>query len=59
MLPSAADIPPCAAAVWLLVGKTLDIHAVFKPASDNPTAARKPDPPAPTTTTSYSWLITL
>ena len=38
----------------LEVGNTLDIHAVFKPASESPTAALKPDPPAPRTTTSYS-----
>ena len=54
MFPSAADMPPCAAVVWLLVGKTFDMQAVFKPASLNPTAALKPDPPAPRTTTSYS-----
>ena len=50
---AAADIPPCAAEVWLLVGKTFEIHAVFSPASLKPTAALKPEPPAPKTTTSY------
>ena len=59
MFPSAADIPPCAADVWLLVGNTFEIQAVFKPASLSPTAALKPDPPAPSTTTSYSWSIIL
>ena len=54
MFPKAADIPPCAAEVWLLVGKTFEIQAVFNPASDRPTAALRPDPPAPNTTTSYS-----
>ena len=47
-------MPPCAAEVWLLVGNTFEIHAVFKPASLKPTAALKPEPPAPSTTTSYS-----
>ena len=54
IFPNAAEIPPCAAEVWLLVGKTFDIHAVFKPASLSPTAALNPDPPAPKTITSYS-----
>ena len=54
IFPKAAEIPPCAADVWLRVGKTFEIHAVFKPASDKPTAALKPEPPAPRTTTSYS-----
>ena len=35
-------------------GNTFDIQAVFNPASDKPTAALKPEPPAPRTTTSYS-----
>ena len=34
------------------------MHAVLKPASANPKAARKPDPPAPTTRASYSWSMT-
>ena len=39
---------------WLCerVGKTLETHAVFSPAWPQPKAARKPDPPAPMTTTS-------
>jgi hypothetical protein len=61
--PSAALIPPCenistlagdkrskltcAATVWLLVGKSLVMHAVLKPASASPKAALRPAPPAP------------
>jgi hypothetical protein len=52
--PSAALIPPCAATVWDLVGNSLDMHAVLKPASARPKAARRPEPPAPTTMASYS-----
>ena len=33
MLPSAAAMPPCAATVWLRVGNTLVMQAVFRPAS--------------------------
>ena len=36
------------------VGNTFEIQAVFNPASLKPTAALKPEPPAPRTTTSYS-----
>jgi hypothetical protein len=52
ILPSAALIPPCAATVWLRVGKTLLMHAVLSPATVVPRVARSPAPPAPTTTTS-------
>ncbi len=52
MLPSAALMPPCAATVWLRVGNTFVKHAVDKPCSASPRVARKPAPPAPTTTTS-------
>ena len=52
MLPSAALMPPCAATVWLRVGKTLVMHAVDRPECASPNVARKPAPPAPTTTTS-------
>lgn len=55
MLPNAALIPPCAATVWDLVGKSFEIQAVLKPASARPKAARRPAPPAPTTIASYSW----
>src|SRR5882672_10375164 len=53
MLPSAADMPPCAATVWLRVGNTLVKQAVDSPASAKPNVARKPAPPAPTRSTSY------
>merc|ERR1711963_1048323 len=58
MLPRAALMPPCAATVWLRVGKSLEIQAVLKPASARPKAARRPEPPAPTTSASYSWSMT-
>ena len=51
-LPKDAEIPPCAATVCERVGKTLDKTAVCTPALDNCNAARKPAPPAPTTTAS-------
>ena len=52
MLPSAAATPPCAATVCERVGNTLVTHAVLRPASAQPSVARRPAPPAPTTTTS-------
>ena len=52
MLPSAALMPPCAATVWLRVGKSLVMQAVDSPASARPSVARRPAPPAPTTITS-------
>ena len=52
MTPSAALMPPCAATVWLRVGNTLVMQAVDSPASASPSVARRPAPPAPTTTTS-------
>lgn len=55
MFPRAALMPPCAATVCERVGKSLVMHAVFRPASAQPMAARRPAPPAPTTTASYSW----
>ena len=55
MLPSAAEMPPCAATVWERVGKTLVTQAVRRPACEQPTVARRPAPPAPTTTTSKVW----
>merc|ERR1719223_327902 len=33
------------------------MQAVLKPLEARPNAARRPAPPAPTTTASYSWLI--
>ena len=52
ILPSEAEMPPWAATVWDRVGNTLDTQAVFSPAWAQPRAARRPDPPAPSTTTS-------
>ena len=52
MLPSEAAMPPWAATVCERVGNTLVMQAVFRPASAMPMAARRPDPPAPTTTAS-------
>ena len=52
ILPSAAAMPPCADTVCERVGNTLVMQAVRKPASLQPTTARRPEPPAPTTTTS-------
>lgn len=54
IFPKAAFIPPCAATVWDLVGKSFVITAVLKPSCTKPKAARRPAPPAPTTTASYS-----
>ncbi len=45
-------MPPWAATVCERVGNTLLMQAVFRPASLQPTTARRPEPPAPTTTTS-------
>jgi len=39
ILPKAAFIPPCAATVWDLVGKSFEMQAVFSPASTKPKAA--------------------
>ena len=67
MLPKAALTPPWAATVWERVGKSLEMTAVLKPYermgggekestfSERPIAARRPAPPAPRTTQSYSW----
>jgi hypothetical protein len=52
MLPSEAEMPPCAATVCERVGNTLVMQAVRRPAWEQPTVARRPAPPAPTTTTS-------
>ena len=52
ILPRAAPMPPCAATVCERVGNTLVRHAVLSPAMVVPSVARKPAPPAPTTTTS-------
>ncbi len=47
-----AEMPPWAATVCERVGNTLVMQAVRSPASLQPTTARSPAPPAPTTTTS-------
>src|SRR3954467_2906553 len=59
ILPREAATPPCAATVWLRVGNTFVMHAVFNPAAPIPNVARNPDPPAPTTTASEVWSMTL
>ena len=43
MLPSAAAMPPWAATVCERVGNTLVMQAVFRPASAQPSVARRPD----------------
>src|SRR3954469_20742647 len=48
-LASGAAIPPCAATVCERVGTTLLSTAVFRPARASSSAARMPEPPAPTT----------
>lgn len=58
-LPRAALMPPWAATVCDLVGNSLVIRAVLNPFCTRPKAARRPEPPAPTTTASNSWSITL
>src|SRR4029453_10936138 len=55
IFPKAALMPPCAATVWLRVGNTLVMQAVFRPAATIPSVARSPAPPAPRTMTSNSW----
>ena len=46
-------MPPCAATVCERVGNTLVMHAVVRPVAARPKVARRPAPPAPTTTMSY------
>src|SRR3954465_5165692 len=48
-LASGAAMPPCAATVCERVGKTLLRTATFKLARASSSAARIPEPPAPTT----------
>src|ERR1700741_3086007 len=48
-LASGAAMPPCAATVCERVGNTLLSTAVFSPARASSSAARMPEPPAPTT----------
>src|SRR5688572_23200885 len=51
-LPSAAETPPCAATVCERVGNTLESTATRRFACASESAARIPEPPAPTTTAS-------
>src|SRR6202034_3996305 len=51
-LPMAAAQPPSAITVWALPNRDLEMIAVFLRASRASIAARRPEPPAPTTTTS-------
>src|SRR3954468_19289377 len=53
-LPMAAAIPPSAMTVCALPSSDLQTTAVRAPLSWASIAARRPAPPAPTTTTSYS-----
>src|SRR3954449_2422702 len=55
-LPMAAAIPPSAMTVCALPSSDLQTTAVRAPLSWASIAARRPAPPAPTTTTSYSCL---
>src|SRR5262249_33017583 len=52
--PMAAAMPPSAMTVWALPSSDLQISAVFAPRAEASIAARRPAPPAPTTTTSNS-----
>ena len=52
-LPMAAAQPPSAMTVCALPNSDLEMIAVFLPFSRASIAARSPEPPAPTTTTSY------
>ena len=51
-LPIAAAQPPSAMTVCALPNSDLEMIAVFLPACRASIAARSPEPPAPTTTTS-------
>src|SRR6266508_4695761 len=42
--------------VWALPSRDLQTIAVLAPRADASIAARRPAPPAPMTTTSYSWI---
>ncbi len=51
-LPMAAAAPPSAITVWALPNRDLEMIAVFLPRARASIAARRPEPPAPITTTS-------
>ena len=48
-LASGAAMPPCAATVCERVGNTLESTATLRSARASSSAARMPEPPAPTT----------
>ena len=54
-LPMDAAMPPSAMTVWALPNSDLQTMAVRRPCERASMAARRPAPPAPMTTTSYSW----
>ena len=56
-LPSAAATPPSAITVCALPSSDLQTSAVRAPALGGSIAARSPAPPAPITTTSWSWRL--
>ena len=58
-LPIAAAQPPSAITVCALPNNDLVTTATFRPRSRASMTARKPAPPAPITTTSYSCRSTL
>src|SRR5690606_9414680 len=58
-LPIAAAMPPSAITVCALPNSDLQITAVRAPLSRASIAARRPAPPAPTTTTSHSCRSTM
>jgi len=53
-LPMAAAAPPSAMTVWALPNSDLQMIATRLPCARASIAARRPAPPAPMTTTSYS-----
>src|SRR4029079_17213052 len=57
--PLAAAAPPSAITVCALPNSDLQTIAVRMPCSRAAIAARSPAPPAPITTTSYSWRATM
>src|SRR3546814_15095244 len=59
MLPSAAEMPPCAATVCERVGNTLVMQAVRRPFWARPKVARRTALPAPTTSMSYLCSVIL
>src|SRR5712692_9588919 len=56
-LASGAAMPPCAATVCERVGKTLESTATLRFARASSSAARMPEPPAPTTIASNFRIV--